>query len=169
MGGENGSCKILSRKGMQVMAVEFARNVLGKKKANSTEIDLETPDPVISLLSEQEGVKDLGGTMRLGSYPCSLTRNTKVAKLYGKSVVHERHRHRYEFNATYAGEFEKSGMVVAGKLKGGHLCEILENRDHPWMIAVQFHPELKSKPTDPHPLFVSFIKACKDHGKNRRN
>ncbi|MDN3507378.1 MAG: CTP synthase [Simkaniaceae bacterium] len=155
--------------GMQVMAVEFARNVLGAKKASSTEIDLETPDPVISLLSEQEGVKDLGGTMRLGSYPCSLTRNTKVAKLYGKSVIHERHRHRYEFNNAYAKAFEEKGMLIAGKLKGEALCEILENRDHPWMIAVQFHPELKSKPTDPHPLFVSFIKACKDHGKNRRN
>ena len=155
--------------GMQVMAVEFARNVLGKKKANSTEIDPKTPDPVISLLSEQEGVKDLGGTMRLGSYPCSLTRNTKVAKLYGKSVVHERHRHRYEFNHAYAKSFEESGLLVAGKLKGEKLCEILENRDHPWMIAVQFHPELQSKPTEPHPLFVSFIKACIAYEKNHRN
>jgi CTP synthase len=145
--------------GMQVMAVEFARHVLKLTEANSTEIDPGTKDPVISLLSEQRTVQEIGGTMRRGNYPCRLKAGTKAHKAYGKDVIQERHRHRYEFNNEYQEEMEKAGFIVSGVLDGGSLCEIAEIKDHPWMIGVQFHPEFKSKPTEPHPLFSEFIKA----------
>lgn len=146
--------------GMQVMAIEFARNVLGLKDANSTEMDLETPYPVISLLLEQKQVDKLGGTMRLGAYLCSLSPHTKAYKAYKKKIISERHRHRYEFNNKYKKQFEKNGMIFSGTLKDNTLCEIMELKNHPWMVGVQFHPEFKSKPLDPHPLFVAFIQAA---------
>ncbi len=145
--------------GMQVMAVEFARHVLKKAEANSTEIDPETKDPVISLLSEQRNVQDMGGTMRLGNYPCRLKKNSKAHIAYGQDVILERHRHRYEFNNKYKEEMEKAGFTLSGILEGGSLCEIAEIEGHPWMLGVQFHPEFKSKPTVPHPLFREFIHA----------
>ncbi|MCH9613861.1 MAG: CTP synthase [Chlamydiia bacterium] len=146
--------------GMQVMVVEFARNVL-KLKAHSTEMDADTSDPVISLLSEQKGVENLGGTMRLGAYPCKLDKKSKAYKAYGKENISERHRHRYEFNNAYKKEIEAKGLHIAGVNPKQKLCEITEVKDHPWMVGVQFHPEFKSKPTAPHPLFADFIKALK--------
>jgi CTP synthase len=154
--------------GMQVMAVEFARHVAGLDDANSTEIDPDTKHPVISLLSEQRGVQDLGGTMRLGAYTCDLQKNSKAYRAYGKEQISERHRHRYEFNNEYKESLEKAGLLFTGTLKGESLCEIVEVKDHPWMVGVQFHPEFKSKPTDPHPLFRDFIKAMIAH-KEKQN
>lgn len=145
--------------GMQVMAVEFARHVAKIEDANSTEIDPYTANPVISLLSEQRTVQDMGGTMRLGNYVCNLKPNTLAHKVYGKNAISERHRHRYEFNNKYKEEMENLGFVFSGVLEDGVLCEIAEVRDHPWMLGVQFHPEFKSKPTQPHPLFRDFIRA----------
>ncbi len=145
--------------GMQVMAVEFARHVLDLPEANSTEIDCETKDPIISLLSEQRLVQEMGGTMRLGSYSCQLHRNSKAYQAYGQEVIQERHRHRYEFNNEYKELFENHGFFFSGILKQGNLCEIAEVKDHPWMVGVQFHPEFKSKPTEPHPLFRDFVQA----------
>lgn len=149
--------------GMQVLVVEFARNVLGLADANSTEIDPQTKHPVISLLSEQRHIQDLGGTMRLGAYICDLKPGTKTFQAYGKGQISERHRHRYEFNNIYKEEMESKGLVIAGTLKGESLCEIAEVANHPWMIGVQYHPEFKSKPTQPHPLFRDFVKAMIAH------
>lgn len=143
--------------GMQVLVVEFARNVLGLKEANSTEMNGGTPDPIISLLSEQEGVKDYGGTMRLGAFPCTLQKGSKTYVAYKTSKIEERHRHRYEFNNAYKKPCEEKGLLIAGTYE--ELCEIAEVKDHPWMVGVQYHPEFKSKPTDPHPLFKAFIGA----------
>ena len=144
---------------MQVMCVEFARHVLGLKEANSTEVDPKTSHPIISLLTEQEGITNLGGTMRLGAFSCRLTPGSKAAKAYGQSKISERHRHRYEFNNLYKESFENQGLTLSGVLENGHLCEIAEIKDHPWMVGVQFHPEFKSKPTEPHPLFKDFVAA----------
>lgn len=149
--------------GMQVMAVEFARHVSGIEDANSTEIDPYTKNPVISLLSEQRNVQGMGGTMRLGNYNCSLKAGSLARKAYDKDVIGERHRHRYEFNNKYKEEMENQGFIFTGLLEEGSLCEIAEVKDHPWMLGVQFHPEFKSKPTEPHPLFLEFIKATIDH------
>ncbi len=145
--------------GMQVLCVEFARS-LGLDGANSTEIDPATPHPVISLLSEQENVVDMGGTMRLGSYPCRLEKHAKIYSIYEKELIQERHRHRYEFNNKYKEQLDEAGCKVVGTLENGNLCEIVEIVDHPWMIGVQFHPEFKSKPTQAHALFSAFISAC---------
>ncbi len=145
--------------GMQVMCVEFARHVLGLKDANTTEIDPHTSNPVISLLSEQKGVEDLGGTMRLGAYSCRVKEGSKSSKAYNSPLISERHRHRFEFNNLYKDRLEENGMHIAGYLENAHLCEIVEVKDHPWMVGVQFHPEFKSKPTEPHPLFRDFIAA----------
>lgn len=149
--------------GMQVMAVEFARNKLNLPLANSTEIDPSTPDPIISLLSEQKGVQNLGGTMRLGSYTCHIKSSSKAHHAYKDSAVHERHRHRYEFNNHYKEKMEQAGFAIVGTLKDELLCEIAEIKDHPWMVGVQFHPEFKSKPTAPHPLFKAFTQAMIDY------
>jgi CTP synthase len=146
--------------GMQLMCVEFARNVLNLKGANSTEFDPNTPHPVIDIMEEQKQIEELGGTMRLGAYPCVLKEGTKVREIYKKEVIYERHRHRYEFNNAYREIFERNGFVISGLSPDGRLVEIIELKDHPWFIGCQFHPEFKSKPFDPHPLFVSFIKAC---------
>ena len=149
--------------GMQVMAVEFARHAAGLEGANSTEIDPYTKHPVISLLSEQREVQDMGGTMRLGAFNCCLKPGTLAHHAYGKDLISERHRHRYEFNNKYLEEMENKGFVIAGTLQGGTLCEIAEIKDHPWMVGVQFHPEFKSKPTDPHALFSAFTNAVIKH------
>jgi CTP synthase len=154
--------------GMQVMCVEFARHVLKLSDANSTEMDPKTPHPVISLLSEQQGVEDKGGTMRLGAFDCNLKPGSKAEKAYGATQVSERHRHRFEFNNAFKDQFEKNGLVISGILHNNSLCEITEVKDHPWMVGVQFHPEFKSKPGQPHPLFRDFIEAVlkykKSHG-----
>ena len=153
--------------GMQVMAVEFARHMLGLKDANSTEFDTETKNPVISLLSEQRGVQDLGGTMRLGAYVCDLKPLSHAYQAYAQPQISERHRHRYEFNNAYRENMEKLGFQIAGVLKNENLCEIAEIQNHPWMVGVQFHPEFKSKPTDPHPLFREFVKAMIKHQESK--
>lgn len=145
--------------GMQVMVVEFARHVLGLKEANSTEMEPKTSEPVVSLLSEQEEVVQVGGTMRLGAYPCLLAEGSRVHKAYGSLSISERHRHRYEFNNRYKELAEKHGLQLSGILENGKLCEIAEVKDHPWMVGVQFHPEFKSRPTNPHPLFREFVQA----------
>lgn len=149
--------------GMQVMSVEFAQHVLNIKEANSTEISPDTPEPVISLLSEQKAVTDLGGTMRLGAYPCRVSKGSKAFAAYGQEVVLERHRHRYEFNNVYKERMEQAGFRFSGTLDDHGLCEIVEVIDHPWMVGVQFHPEFKSKPTDAHPLFKAFVEAAIAH------
>lgn len=153
--------------GMQVLCVEFARHVLHLPSANSTEIDPQTPHPVISLLSEQKGVQDLGGTMRLGAYRCVLKPNTRAHKAYKTSVIEERHRHRYEYNPLYQAPMEQHGFLISGTTEGEHLCEIVELESHPWMVGVQFHPEFKSKPTAPHPLFMQFMQAMIAHRTSR--
>jgi CTP synthase len=156
--------------GMQVMCVEFARHVLGLEDANSTEMDPNTAHPVISLLSEQRGLEALGGTMRLGTYHCTLKPGTKAAQAYGATRIAERHRHRWEFNNQYKELFEKEGLIIAGVLENGPLCEIAEVQSHPWMVGVQYHPEFKSKPTEAHPLFRDFIAAALGaRGQNRRH
>lgn len=149
--------------GMQIMAVEFARNVAKIEDANSTEVDPYTKNPVISLLSEQKEVKDLGGTMRLGAYICNVQSGTKAYDAYQSNKVSERHRHRFEFNNKYKTIMEEKGYVISGTLDGGNLCEISEIKDHPWMVGVQFHPEFQSKPTKANPLFKAFIQATIDN------
>jgi CTP synthase len=146
--------------GMQVLCTEFARNKAGLKEANSTEMDPVTKTPLISLLSEQKDVQILGGTMRLGAYPCAIAKDTKAFFAYKNTLVYERHRHRYEFNGQYKKQLEENGLIFSGILADGTLCEIAEVKDHPWMLGVQFHPEFLSKPIVPHPLFRDFIKAC---------
>ena len=145
--------------GLQVMVVEFARHVCEMKDANSTEIDQQTTHPVISLLEEQREIESLGGTMRLGAFDCTLTPNTKAHSAYKQDHIQERHRHRYEFNNKYRSQLEAGGMIFSGKNEEQNLCEIVELKEHPWMLGVQFHPEFKSKPIHPHPLFKHFIKA----------
>ncbi len=145
--------------GMQAMVVEFARHVLGLKGAHTTEIDPDTQDPVISLLSEQRGVQDKGGTMRLGAYGCRLLVGSKAQLAYGIERISERHRHRFEFNGRYREALERAGLIVSGVEEKGGLCEITEVKEHPWMVGVQFHPEFKSRPTEPHPLFRDFFHA----------
>jgi CTP synthase len=149
--------------GMQCATVEFARNVLGWKTAHSTEFNKKTPYPVISLLEEQEKVENLGGTMRLGAFPCCLKKETLAYKAYRADEVMERHRHRYEFNSKYKEDFLKGGLKISGISLNGRLAEIIEIEDHPWFVASQFHPEFKSKPDRAHPLFRDFIKAALDY------
>ncbi len=151
--------------GMQCAVIEFARHVCGLRDANSTEFKPKTKNPVISLLEEQTKIKNLGGTMRLGAYPCRLKKDTLAAKLYRKSLIEERHRHRFEFNNKYRLLMEKKGMVFCGIYPKGNLVEIIELKNHPFFLAVQFHPEFKSKPDQPHPLFKGFIKAALDKSK----
>ena len=150
--------------GMQMAAVEFAKNVCKIKRAGSREFeekDKSTQDFVIDIMPDQKSLSYKGGNMRLGSYPCLLTKNSKTQKIYRKTLIEERHRHRYEFNFHFAEQFKKNGMTIAGVHNGcKKLVEILEITKHPWFIGVQFHPEFQSKPTQPHPLFVSFISAC---------
>jgi CTP synthase len=145
--------------GMQLASIEFARNVLGLEGAHSSEFDPNTKHPIIDLLPEQKEVEDLGGTLRLGLYPCKLSENTKAYKAYQDEIVYERHRHRYEFNNHYRQAMEEAGFVFSGTSLDGRLVEIIEIKDHPWFVASQFHPEFKSRPTRPQPLFRDFIEA----------
>ncbi|MFN5345711.1 MAG: CTP synthase [Bacteroidota bacterium] len=146
--------------GMQCAVVEFARNVLGLKGAHSTEMDVKTKHPVIDMMADQKTVKAKGGTMRLGEYPCNITKGTKAFSAYGKVKVAERHRHRYEFNNAYLKNFETAGMTASGINPDTGLVEIVEVKNHPWFVGVQFHPEYKSTVIKPHPLFVRFVKAA---------
>ncbi|MGB1361748.1 MAG: CTP synthase [Flavobacteriaceae bacterium] len=150
--------------GMQMAVIEYARNVLMHPNANSTEIDENTDYPVIDLMESQKGVVNKGGTMRLGTWNCNLAQGSKVAEVYGKEQITERHRHRFEFNNQYKTEvFEKGALKVSGVNPETGLVEIVENQDHPWFVGVQFHPEYKSTVSNPHPLFVAFIKASIDY------
>ncbi len=146
--------------GMQCAVVEFAQNVLDLSKAASTEVDSHSPDPIIDLMDEQKKIRQKGGTMRLGAYQCELVPKSKAAKIYGKSLISERHRHRYEFNNQYLKNIKDAGLIPSGFNPESGLVEIVELQDHPWFIGVQFHPELKSTVERPHPLFVSFVYAC---------
>jgi CTP synthase len=146
--------------GMQLMCVEFARSVLGYEDANSTEFDRGTAHPVIDLMTDQRSITDMGGTMRLGLYPCVLQPGTKAAAAYRDKQVEERHRHRFEFNNLFREEFEKAGMALSGLSPDGRLVEIAEVKDHPYMIGSQFHPEFLSRPMRPHPLFAGLLRAA---------
>jgi CTP synthase len=145
---------------MQCATIEFARNVAGLAGANSAEFDEACPYPVIHLMSDQQSVSDKGGTMRLGSYVCTLGEGTLAQKMYGVSEVRERHRHRYEFNNAYREQLLAKGFVLSGLSPDGRLVEIVELRDHPWFLATQFHPEYNSRPHRPHPLFSGFVGAA---------
>lgn len=153
--------------GMQMSVIEFARNVLNLKDAHSTEMDVNTPSPVIDLMEEQKKITAKGGTMRLGAYPCVLKPGSLAEKVYGKLEISERHRHRWEFNDTYLSAFEEHGMIASGKNPESNLVEIIELANHPYFIGVQYHPELKSTVENPHPLFVSFIRAAKDFNETK--
>jgi CTP synthase len=148
--------------GMQTMVIEFGRHIFHTKKVNSTEFNASSAYPVIDLLPEQRGLEQKGGTMRLGTYPCHLVKGTRAAQAYGTEVAYERHRHRYEFNNQFRQPLEEAGLVPSGLSPDGRLVEITELRDHPWMLACQFHPEFKSHPNFPHPLFLGFIGAAKE-------
>jgi CTP synthase len=154
--------------GMQVMTIEFARNALGLTGANSSEFDPATPHPVIDLMDSQKDVTDKGGTMRLGAYIAELTEGSQVARAYGKAVVSERHRHRYEFNPRYRGKFEGSGFVCSGASPDGRLVEFVELPEHPFWVGTQAHPEFKSRPNRPAPLFREFVAAALDRAEGRR-
>ena len=155
--------------GMQCAVIEFARNVLGLPEAHSTEIKDYTPDPVIDLMEAQKGLADMGGTMRLGAYPCQLQPGTNAAKAYGTEATEERHRHRYEFNDAYRERFIENGMIASGIHPESNLVEIVEIPDHPWFVGAQFHPEYKSTVIDPHPLFQAFIQAVLDTKLGKQN
>jgi len=148
--------------GMQTMCIDFARGVLNHEDANSSEFDRGSEYPVIDLMIDQRSITDMGGTMRLGLYPCELQPGSKAAAAYGEEKVNERHRHRFEFNNAYKEDFEKGGMVFSGMSPDGKLVEIAEIKDHPFMVASQFHPEFLSRPMKPHPLFEGFVKAAKE-------
>ena len=149
--------------GMQCSVIEWARNVAKLERANSSEFEPDTPNPVINLLPEQEDIVDVGGTMRLGLYPCRLNPDTLAFALYGQEVIYERHRHRYEFNNAYRSLFLETGYTISGTSPDGRLVEIIELSNHPFFIASQFHPEFRSRPNNAHPLFLGFIKAALEH------
>ncbi|MGH3032554.1 MAG: CTP synthase, partial [Gaiellaceae bacterium] len=153
--------------GMHVAISEFARHVVGLDGANSTEMDPETPYPVIDLLPEQKEIEDLGGTMRLGAQPVDLAEGTRAQAAYGEDVIYERHRHRYEVNNHFRPRLVEAGLVVSGTYQEGRLVEILELADHPWFVASQFHPEFKSRPTRPAPLFREFVGAALERARSR--
>ena len=148
--------------GLQVMAIDFARHILGLPEANSAEFNPATPYPVIDLRPGQKEIRDKGGTMRLGNYPCQLAPGSHAARAYGQSLIHERHRHRYEFNNEFRARFEEAGMVSSGLSPDGRLVEVCELAGHPWMVGCQFHPEFSSRPHRPNPLFRDFIGIAKD-------
>jgi CTP synthase len=155
--------------GLQCATIEFSRNVLGLAGANSTEMDPQTPHPVVCLLDEQFHITDLGGTMRLGSYACNLQEGSRAHEAYGSTLIHERHRHRYELNNLYRRQLEEKGFLVTGASPDGNLVEVIELRDHPWFLAVQCHPEFKSKPVKAHPLFREFVQASLKQRERRKN
>jgi CTP synthase len=148
--------------GMQVMVIEFARHIFKSDEANSTEFNERTPFPVISLMASQKSITEKGKTMRLGNYPCKLQDGSRAANAYGRSLIYERHRHRYEFNNKFREQLEAGGLVCSGTSPDGELVEICELSGHPWMVASQFHPEFGSRPGFPHPLFRDFIGVAKD-------
>ncbi|MEO0056003.1 MAG: synthetase, partial [Verrucomicrobiota bacterium] len=151
--------------GLQIAVIEFCRNVLKLKDANSTEFDPNSPHPVINMMEEQKKIIDKGATMRLGSYECALTPGSKAHKAYKADSIRERHRHRYEVNNAYVGQIQRAGMLVSGVNPRRNLVEIVELKDHPFFLAVQFHPEFQSKPLQPHPLFAAFVAAALKGGK----
>ncbi|OUQ28945.1 CTP synthetase [Lachnoclostridium sp. An131] len=153
--------------GMQMAIVEFARHVIGWEDAHSAELDPNTPHPMIHLMPEQNGVEDIGGTLRLGSYPCVLDKSTKAYALYGTETIHERHRHRYEVNNDYREALKDAGMTLSGLSPDGRIVEMIELKAHPFFLATQGHPELKSRPNRPHPLFRGFVAAALEHEKSR--
>jgi CTP synthase len=152
---------------LQIAVIEYARNVLKLSGANSTEFDINAPHPVINMMEEQKKIIDKGATMRLGSYECALTPGTLAAKAYGAESVRERHRHRYEVNNAYVGQLQRGGMVISGINPRRNLVEIVELKNHPWFLAVQFHPEFQSKPNQAHPLFAAFIGAALKQRRSR--
>ncbi len=154
--------------GMQTAIIEFARNVLGYSDANSAEINPETTHPVIDILPEQKNVEEMGGTMRLGQYPCVLNPESKSYTLYGASMIYERHRHRYEVNNDYRTDLIKGGMIFAGTSPDNHIVEMIELPEHPWFAACQFHPEFKSRPNRPHPLFRGFVTAASERHNSKK-
>jgi len=147
--------------GMHVMVIEFARHVYDSGEPNSTEFNKTTPYPVIDLLPEQKNIKDKGATMRLGNYPCKLVDSSRAAQAYGQAEIEERHRHRFEFNNKYRDQLAKAGMIYSGVSPDDKLVEICELADHPWMLSCQFHPEFRSRPGRPHPLFRDFVGVAK--------
>ncbi len=153
--------------GMQMAVIEFARNVLGIENAHSTEMDAQTSDPVIDMMEEQKKINMMGGTMRLGAYPCEIKPGTLAYNIYGKTLISERHRHRFEFNDNYLEQFEPNGMIASGVNPDSSLVEIMEVKNHPFFIGVQYHPELKSTVEKPAPLFVHFIAAAKNYNEQR--
>jgi CTP synthase len=155
--------------GMECAVVEFGRDVLGLEDANSTEFDPTTGHPVIWLMEDQQAVRERGGTMRLGAWPCALAPDSLARQAYGLERVDERHRHRYEFNNAYRSVFEDQGFIATGTSPDGSIVEIMELVDHPWFLAVQFHPEFKSKPTKAHPLFREFVAAALQQGESTRS
>jgi CTP synthase len=154
--------------GMQCMVIEFARNVLGLKEANSTEMDSHTPYNVIDLMEEQKSISNMGGTMRLGAYACHLVHNSKVAKAYGTLDISERHRHRFEFNDDFRKQFEDAGMKCVGENPESHLVEVVEIPSKKWYIGTQYHPEYSSTVLNPHPLFMDFISAAIANSLNKK-
>jgi len=154
--------------GMQMAVIEFSRNVLGLKNANSTEMNPETLFPVIDLMDDQKSITEKGGTMRLGSWKCNLTKDSIAGETYGNNTIEERHRHRYEYNNKYRSELEAAGLKTSGVNPDTGLVEIIEIKNHPWFVGVQYHPEYKSTVANPHPLFVSFVKAANEHANKNR-
>ena len=153
---------------MQLSIVEYARNVAGLDGAHSIELDPKTTHPVIDLMPDQNGVEDIGGTLRLGSYPCVLNKDSKAYALYGEEVIHERHRHRYEVNNDYRQALSDNGMMLSGISPDGRIVEMIEIPDHPFFVATQAHPELKSRPNRPHPLFRGFIAAALENKNSQK-
>ena len=151
--------------GLQCAVIEFSRNVCGIAEANSSEFAEDTAEPVIALLDSQLQVTTMGGTMRLGAYPCALAEGTRARAIYGAEEISERHRHRWEVNNAYRERLAAEGLTISGTSPDGGLVEMVEITDHPWFVAGQFHPELKSRPTRPHPLFASFIEAAARHAR----
>ena len=151
---------------MQCAVIEFARNVLNMKNAHSTEIDSKSKYPVISMMEEQKQLEKMGGTMRLGSYQCDIEKNTLLHQIYSVKTIHERHRHRFEFNNQFKKEFESNGMIFSGKNLKNNLMETIEIPSHPWFIGVQYHPEYKSTVENPHPIFLGLIQAGLNHAES---
>ena len=154
--------------GMQMAVIEYARNILGLAGANSTEMNADTPHPVISLMEEQKHITDMGGTMRLGAWKCDLQEGSTAYQVYGKKHIEERHRHRYEYNDSYREALEDAGLKATGINPDTGLVEVVEIPEHPWFVGVQYHPEYKSTVADPHPLFVGFIGAANEHAKKQQ-
>ncbi len=152
--------------GLQVAVIEFARNVLGLAGASSAEFEVDAPYKVIDLMPDQRHISDMGGTMRLGQWVCCLTPGSKAETAYGEPIIFERHRHRYEFSNDYRRRVETAGMLMSGRSADNRLVEIVELKDHPWFVATQFHPEFKSRPTRPHPLFRAFVGASAKHAEH---